>query len=81
MDTPDAVEDAIYEELDAGQQEEMVEAAIDNQLWWAEVIDQLEADLESDVAEVTVPETTADESATTSQHQGLNIFDLVGNAE
>ena len=82
LDTPDAVEDAIYEELDADQQEEMVEAAIDNQLWWAEVIDQLEADLESEVAGVTTTTTTTTEEVeTTDQRQRLNIFDLVENAE
>ena len=55
LESPDAVEDAIYNELDPDQQEDMVEVAIDNQNWWAEIVDQLEEDLDTSIGAVEEP--------------------------
>jgi hypothetical protein len=54
LETPDAVEDAIFNELDPEQQDDMIEVAIDNQSWWSEIVDQLENDLDAAIGEPVV---------------------------
>ncbi len=87
----DAVEDAIYNELDPEQQDAIVEVAIDNQLWWKEIVGQLQDDLDaaigvvaddganpiSEAADVTSDVTEKVEDAAPAAREDTNIFDLL----
>lgn len=67
LDAPDTVEDAIYDALDSDQQDAMIDAAIDNQLWWTEVVDQLEASITTDVTDVAIVAPSGSDSTGTQR--------------
>ncbi len=81
--TPD---EAIHDALDPEQQEDFVEAQIDQRAWWNEIVAQLEEDFDSVVAAGTAPpeEDPAEPEIPAegapqddSPQQGNNIFDLL----
>ena len=85
-EAPAAVEEAVFEELTDAQQDQYIDEAVDRDLWWTEIVGQLEQDLDEglevfeDVNEAEEP--TADDDAAdpgdAGAHDGGNVLDLLG---
>jgi len=87
------LEESIYPLLDADQQGLLAEAALDNDAWWKDVVDQLETDLDAAIEGgemVAAPDDNTHSTGFTasdgpaagdgeaSDHSGGNLFDLLG---
>lgn len=90
--TGTTLEDSLASFLDPNQQDALVEATIDDEAWWQDVVGQLESDLDTaidngemvpadDDATSTGPvltDTPAAGDGEASEHSGGNLFDLLG---
>jgi len=92
--TPGAtLAESIYPLLDPDQQDLVTEAALDNEAWWKDVVDQLETDLDQAIEGgemVAAPDDSANPTGVipsdkptagdgeASTHSGGNLFDLLG---
>lgn len=76
-----STDEAIYEVLDAAQQAEYEQDVVDRDLWWSEVIGQLEGDLDTEAAAAAAEGDTADpegDAGDVDPHAGGSLFDLLG---